>query len=86
MDAGAEGEMLVEGGSIHVEFVRVGESLRVAIARGPTEQHVGLPIAKSVLPAARFRTAVESVGLEIPHLSAALINKYVSDLRHLQLV
>jgi fatty acid CoA ligase FadD9 len=47
---------------------------------------VGLPIAKSVLPAARFRTAVESVGLEIPHLSAALINKYVSDLRHLQLV
>ena len=41
---------------------------------------------KSHMQIERFRTALEAVGSEIPHLSAGLINKYVADLRHLQLL
>jgi fatty acid CoA ligase FadD9 len=40
-------------------------------------------VAKPMLPAERFRTAAEAAGFAIPPLSAAVINKYVADLRHL---
>ncbi|HEX4376170.1 MAG TPA: carboxylic acid reductase [Steroidobacteraceae bacterium] len=43
-------------------------------------------VTKSVLPAARFLSASKAAGFEMPPLSAALINKYVADLRHLKLV
>lgn len=38
------------------------------------------------LPADRFRAGVEAAGLEARPLSSALIEKYVADLRHLQLL
>jgi fatty acid CoA ligase FadD9 len=40
----------------------------------------------SSLPAARFRAATAEAGFDIPHLSADLIVKYVTDLRHLGLL
>jgi fatty acid CoA ligase FadD9 len=43
-------------------------------------------VAKSLLAADKFRAASEAAGFDIPHLSAELINKYVADLRHLQLL
>nr|WEH02133.1 carboxylic acid reductase [Expression vector JGI_C7] len=49
-----------------------------------------LPIPGSVIPATRFRAAVRSAGIgtdgDIPHLSAELIAKYVSDLTHLRVL
>jgi fatty acid CoA ligase FadD9 len=44
------------------------------------------PVAKSRLPTERFCAALEATGLAVPHLSAELINKYVADLRHLNLI
>ncbi|MBV8072380.1 MAG: SDR family oxidoreductase [Acidobacteriaceae bacterium] len=44
------------------------------------------PVAKSRLPAERFCAALEATGFAIPHLSAELINKYITDLRHLRLI
>jgi fatty acid CoA ligase FadD9 len=41
---------------------------------------------KSRLQVARFQAAAEAAGLPIPQLSAALIKKYVADLKHLQLL
>ena len=41
---------------------------------------------KSVLPAEQFRQAAAAAGFVIPSLSSTLINKYVADLRHHQLV
>lgn len=43
-------------------------------------------VTKSVLPAERFLSASKAAGFEMPPLSAALINKYVADLRHMKLV
>lgn len=48
--------------------------------------HPQTPVAKALLPADRFRAASEAAGFGIPHLSAKLINKYVADLRYLQLL
>lgn len=42
--------------------------------------------AKSLLSTERFQAASTAAGFEIPRLSAALINKYLADLRHLQLL
>lgn len=39
--------------------------------------------SKSLLSADRFRAACRAAGFDIPHLSAALIKKYVTDLQHL---
>ncbi|SHN18997.1 carboxylic acid reductase [Streptomyces yunnanensis] len=48
------------------------------------------PLAGSVVPATRFQEAVRAAGIgpekEIPHLSRPLIEKYLTDLRHLGLV
>jgi fatty acid CoA ligase FadD9 len=44
------------------------------------------PMTKSRFPAQRFCAALEATGLSVPNLSAELINKYVSDLRHLRLI
>jgi fatty acid CoA ligase FadD9 len=41
---------------------------------------------KSMLSADRFRAAADAVGLAIPHMSAAVIRKYVADLRHLKML
>ncbi|RMI34823.1 carboxylic acid reductase [Nocardia stercoris] len=49
--------------------------------RDPAEPRCG-----SELPTANFRAAVERSGSGIPHLNRALIDKYVSDLRLLQLL
>jgi fatty acid CoA ligase FadD9 len=49
-------------------------------------RHPQMAVTKSRLPADRFSAAVHAAGLEVPHLSAALINKYVADLRHHQLL
>ena len=43
-------------------------------------------VAKSFLPVERFRAAAEAAGHPIPRLSAALIHKYVADLRCLRLL
>jgi fatty acid CoA ligase FadD9 len=43
-------------------------------------------VLKSVLPAKRFQQAASAAGFEIPPLSSTLIGKYVSDLRHLQII
>jgi fatty acid CoA ligase FadD9 len=44
----------------------------------------------SALPAERFRAAVRAAGVgaerDIPHLTRALVEKYVADLRHLGLI
>lgn len=45
-------------------------------------RHPQKPVAKSLLPAERFRAESEAAGFEIPHLSAELINQYVTGLRH----
>lgn len=42
--------------------------------------------AQSNLPAENFRSATDAAGYPIPHLSEALIKKYVADLRHLNLL
>jgi fatty acid CoA ligase FadD9 len=52
---------------------------------GPYRQHQR-PMAKSMLPAERFQSAVAAAGLTIPPVSAGLISKYVADLRHLGLL
>ncbi len=48
------------------------------------------PVAGSAVPAERFRQAVRAAGIgaqgDIPHLSRPLIEKYLADLRHLQLI
>jgi fatty acid CoA ligase FadD9 len=44
------------------------------------------PVATSRLPAQRFCAGLEAAGLDVPHLSAELINKYVADLRDLHLI
>jgi fatty acid CoA ligase FadD9 len=49
-------------------------------------RHPQRAVAKSLLPAERFCTASTAAGFEIPHLSAELINKYVADLRRLELL
>jgi fatty acid CoA ligase FadD9 len=41
---------------------------------------------KSLLSTARFSAAAKAAGVEIPRLSAAMINKYVADLRHLRML
>jgi fatty acid CoA ligase FadD9 len=46
-------------------------------------RHPQAAVAKSFLPVERFRSAAEATGHPIPRLSAALIHKYVADLRHL---
>jgi fatty acid CoA ligase FadD9 len=43
-------------------------------------------VTKFVVPAERFREASATAGFDIPHLSAELIKKYVTDLRHVQLL
>jgi fatty acid CoA ligase FadD9 len=43
-------------------------------------------VTGSLLPADRFAVASDAAGLAIPPVSAALIGKYVSDLRHLSLL
>jgi fatty acid CoA ligase FadD9 len=48
--------------------------------------HPQTPGTKSQLPAERFRIAVQDAGFDMPHLSSKLINKYVADLRHLNLL
>ncbi|MEV6279395.1 carboxylic acid reductase [Nocardia sp. NPDC051832] len=40
----------------------------------------GRPLAGAALPTKRFHAAVQAAGTDIPHLNAALIAKYVSDL------
>lgn len=49
-----------------------------------------IPRTTSALPAERFRAEVRTAGVgaerDIPHLSRALIEKYVRDLRHLDLI
>jgi fatty acid CoA ligase FadD9 len=42
--------------------------------------------AGSAVPSGRFQAALHAVGLRPPHMSKALIDKYISDLRLLQLV
>ncbi len=49
-------------------------------------RHPQRPVAKSLLPAERYRAACAAAGFNIPHLSAELINKYVADLHHLHLL
>jgi fatty acid CoA ligase FadD9 len=49
-------------------------------------RHPQRPVAKSLLPAEKFRATAKAAGFDIPHLSADLINKYVADLRHLHLL
>lgn len=49
-------------------------------------KHPQTPVTKSHLPAQKFGAAAETAGLGVPVLSAALINKYVADLRHLHLL
>ncbi|MGV4982264.1 carboxylic acid reductase [Streptomyces sp. NRAIS4] len=48
------------------------------------------PVAGAAVPAERFREAVRAAGIgaqkDIPHLSRPLIEKYVTDLRHLGLI
>lgn len=48
------------------------------------------PVAGSAVPAERFRQAVRDAGIgaqgDIPHLSRPLIEKYLTDLHHLQLI
>ena len=44
------------------------------------------PVAKPMIPADVFEAALEAAGLEIPHISADLINKYVADLQYLHLL
>jgi fatty acid CoA ligase FadD9 len=48
--------------------------------------HPQRPVTKSVLSAERFRAASQAAGFDIPHLSSELINKYLADLRHLNLL
>ena len=43
-------------------------------------------VTKPVPPAAKFRAASSEAGFETPRLSAALIHKYVTDLKHLRLL
>jgi fatty acid CoA ligase FadD9 len=49
-------------------------------------RHHQRPGTVSHLPVERFRAASQAAGFEIPHLSSALIAKYVADLRHLKLL
>jgi fatty acid CoA ligase FadD9 len=49
-------------------------------------RHPQRPGTESHLPVERFREASLAAGVEIPHLSSALIAKYVADLRHLKLL
>ena len=44
------------------------------------------PVVRSAIPAERFRAALASAGLGIPHLSAGLIRQYVLGLRHHRLL
>jgi fatty acid CoA ligase FadD9 len=44
-------------------------------------RHPQTAVAKSFLPVERFRSAAEAAGHPIPRLSAAIIHKYVADLR-----
>jgi fatty acid CoA ligase FadD9 len=44
------------------------------------------PGTKSLLGAEKFRAGLQAAGLDIPHLSSKLIDKYVADLRHLHLL
>jgi fatty acid CoA ligase FadD9 len=43
-------------------------------------------VAESFVPIERFRAAANDAGRPIPHLAAALIHKYVADLRHLGMI
>lgn len=43
-------------------------------------------IAEAIVPTAQFEQAVMKAGLQMPALTAALVKKYVSDLRHLSLL
>jgi len=45
-----------------------------------------IAVEKPTVPLARFCSASKDVGLDVPHVSAELIKKYVADLRHLQLL
>ena len=49
-------------------------------------RHYQKPVTKSLLPADNFSRGVQAAGLEIPHIDAALIQKYLSDLRGLKLL
>jgi fatty acid CoA ligase FadD9 len=49
-------------------------------------RHPQAAVAKATLSAERFQAAATSLGCEIPHLSAELIQKYVADLQHLDLL
>ena len=42
--------------------------------------------AKSSLPTGRFQAASQAAGFEVPRLSKAVINKYLADLTHLQML
>ncbi len=43
-------------------------------------------MAGSAVPAERFGAAVRASGTDVPHLTAELIRKYVTDLRALDLL
>jgi fatty acid CoA ligase FadD9 len=49
-------------------------------------RHPQLVAGKSMLQMERFAAAAKAAGFEIPPLSAALIQKYVADLRSLRLL
>ncbi|MBB3748711.1 fatty acid CoA ligase FadD9 [Mycolicibacterium sp. BK634] len=49
-------------------------------------RHPGAAVPGSLVPAARFRAAVESAGREIPGISRELIAKYVDDMRLLDML
>jgi fatty acid CoA ligase FadD9 len=49
-------------------------------------RHPQKAVSTPLLPAAGFRAATAAAGLDIPHLSAELIKKYVADLRYLHLL
>jgi len=49
-------------------------------------RHPSQTVSGSTVPSQRFLTALRAGGLEVPHLSQALINKYISDLKLLHLL
>ncbi len=49
-------------------------------------RHPQMAGAKSLVRSERFCAASRTAGFDIPHMSAALINKYVADLRRLRLL
>jgi fatty acid CoA ligase FadD9 len=48
--------------------------------------HPQTPGTKSLLAGEKFHAGLQATGLDIPHLSSELIDKYVADLRHLHLL